>query len=154
MAPSEFIPFISQKLLHRYKIFLKDCPNNELSKDGFVQIYQKAFPFGDPCEFADYIFRAFDEDDSGKISFREFICALSVTSRGSLEEKLKCTRPRSASLTCSTDSRPLPGAFQLYDIDRNGTIVYDELLEIVQAIYKMTGLMVEFPPDEDTPEYV
>ena len=55
---------------------------------------------------------------------------------------------------CSTDSRPLPGAFQLYDIDGNGTIVYDELLEIVQAIYKMTGLMVEFPPDEDTPEYV
>lgn len=44
------------------------------------------------------------------------------------------------------------GAFQLYDIDKDGTITYDEMLQIVQSIYKMTGEMVKLPSDEDTPE--
>lgn len=46
------------------------------------------------------------------------------------------------------------GAFQLYDIDGDGFITYDEMLQIVQSIYKMTGQMVKLPPDEDTPEKV
>lgn len=46
------------------------------------------------------------------------------------------------------------GAFQLYDIDKDGTITYDEMLQIVQSIYKMTGEMVKLPADEDTPEKV
>ncbi len=47
-----------------------------------------------------------------------------------------------------------PGAFQLYDIDKDGTITYDEMLQIVQSIYRMTGEMVKLPSDEDTPEKV
>lgn len=46
------------------------------------------------------------------------------------------------------------GAFQLYDIDGDKFITYDEMLRIVQAIYKMTGAMVKLPSDEDTPEKV
>lgn len=44
------------------------------------------------------------------------------------------------------------GAFQLYDIDNDQSITYDEMLSIVDAIYKMVGTMVKLPPDEDTPE--
>jgi len=47
-----------------------------------------------------------------------------------------------------------PGAFQLYDINKDGMITYDEMLQIVQSIYKMTGEMVKLPSDEDTPEKV
>jgi hypothetical protein len=48
----------------------------------------------------------------------------------------------------------LSGAFQLYDIDGDGTITADEMLKIVRAIYKMTDHMVSLPEDENTPEKV
>jgi hypothetical protein len=54
--------------------------------------------------------------------------------------------------TCPVLTLDRKGAFQLYDIDKDGTITYDEMLQIVQSIYKMTGQMVKLPSDEDTPE--
>ena len=138
---------------HRYKGFLKDCPSGQLDKAEFGKIYKQFFPFGDPGEFADYVFNVFDDDKNGTIDFKEFICALSVTSRGRLDEKLKCEW-----LCIQALSRLIvlarAGAFQLYDIDGDGTITYDEMLQIVQSIYKMTGQMVKLPSDEDTPEKV
>lgn len=131
--------------------FLKDCPSGMLTKEEFQKIYKQFFPFGDPSSFADYVFNVFDADKSGSIDFKEFICALSVTSRGKMEDKLDW-------------------AFQLYDIDGDGKISYEEMLSIVEAIYKMVSLltyfvwlrranqpsqvgsMVKLPEDEDTPE--
>ncbi|KAK4955059.1 Calcium-binding protein NCS-1 [Elasticomyces elasticus] len=125
--------FDKKELQQWYKGFLKDCPSGMLTKSEFQKIYKQFFPFGDPSSFADYVFNVFDADKSGSIDFKEFICALSVTSRGKMEDKLDW-------------------AFQLYDIDGDGKISYDEMLKIVEAIYKMVGSMVKLPEDEDTPE--
>ena len=70
--------------------------NQDLDGDGatnlqeFENIYTQVFPTGNPCKFSGFVFNVFDSDHSGTITFDEFITALSVTSRGNLDEKLDC----------------------------------------------------------------
>ncbi|XP_003387412.1 PREDICTED: calcium-binding protein NCS-1-like [Amphimedon queenslandica] len=125
--------FTAKELQKWYQGFLKDCPKGVLEKQEFCRIYQQFFPFGDPSTFAGYVFNSFDTDRDGVVAFKEFMYALSVTSRGTPEEKLNWS-------------------FKLYDINCDGFISKDEMSAIVDSLYRMVGRMIIFDNKEDTPQ--
>ncbi|MCP9257023.1 Neuronal calcium sensor 1 [Dirofilaria immitis] len=128
------VAFLTQKELRKWhKDFINDYPSGEMKMDEFQNIYKQFFPNGDPTKFATFVFNVFDSNKDGCISFPEFIIALSITSRGTLDEKLDW-------------------AFSLYDVDKDGYITKDEMADIVEAIHAMVGSVLELPDDEDTPE--
>jgi Ca2+-binding EF-hand superfamily protein len=111
------------------------------------------FPSGDPEEFASYAYNMFGKNESGQIDFKGFICTLSLTSRGKVEDKLRCI-PLPLPLKFRWVNGRISGVFQMYDTDKDGFVTYTDILQIARSVYKMAGGMVEFAADEDTPEKV
>lgn len=113
-----------------YKGFMNDNPEGWLGVDEFKKIYGNFFPYGKADKFAEQVFRSFDTDKNGQMDFSEFLTALSVTSRGGMEAKLKW-------------------AFDMYDQDGNGDIDKKEMVDIIDAMFMMCGNIVE---SNETPE--
>ena len=112
---------------------MKEYPSGTLGRDQFNGICQQIFPHGDTSKFSNSFFLLFDQNQDGLIEFDEFITALSVTSRGTLDEKI-----------CWT--------FRLYDQDNDGYVTKEEMLDIVDSIYQMVDTVSKFPLDENTPK--
>lgn len=102
----------------------RDCPDGLLSKAKFLEVYSTFFPTGNPDKFCNHVFRSFDGDNSGKIDFKEFLLAINITSGGDPKSKLNW-------------------AFTMYDIDGNGTIEKDEMVEIIGVnIFYIAGFII------------
>ncbi|GCB63593.1 S-modulin-like [Scyliorhinus torazame] len=127
--------YSEEELAVWYQTFLKECPSGLISMEQFEKIYASFFPDRDPKAYAQHVFRSFDTNSDGTLDFKEYIIALHLTSSGKMSQKLEW-------------------AFSLYDVDGNGTINKEEILEIVKAIFKMINEDEQktLPEDENTPE--
>ncbi|XP_068776658.1 calsenilin isoform X2 [Struthio camelus] len=112
--------FTKKELQSLYRGFKSECPSGLVDEETFKLIYSQFFPQGDATTYAHFLFNAFDVDGNGAICFQDFVVGLSVLLRGTVHEKLNW-------------------AFNLYDINKDGYITKEEMLEIMKSIYDMMG---------------
>ncbi|XP_073451594.1 A-type potassium channel modulatory protein KCNIP2 isoform X1 [Aquarana catesbeiana] len=112
--------FTKKELQVLYRGFKNECPSGIVNEDNFKQIYSQFFPQGDSSMYAHFLFNAFDTDHNGSISFEDFVAGLSVILRGSIDDRLNW-------------------AFNLYDLNKDGCITKEEMMDIMKSIYDMMG---------------
>ncbi|XP_047735778.1 uncharacterized protein LOC108676865 [Hyalella azteca] len=119
--------FSKQELQFMYRGFKQECPSGVISEETFKRIYGKLFPVGNTTDdgsgrntamYAHYVFGTMDPEGTGQITFGDFITGLSVLLKGSLAERVAWI-------------------FNLYDINNDGRITRDELIDVVSSIYDL-----------------
>lgn len=70
--------------------------------------------------YSHYVFSTLDHEDSGIITFEDFVIGLSILVRGTLEEKVRWM-------------------FTLYDQDRDGYISREEMEDVVGSVFDLMG---------------
>lgn len=124
-----------------HKQFKKEAPQGTLSKKDFKAV-MKGMGFEDPF-IGDLLFAGFDQDRDGLVTFKEFITALSILTRGTPDEKIECTHwcsrgsvlwveARSANLLC-----PFLVTFHMYDLENVGYITRESFLPILESFFKV-----------------
>merc|ERR1711962_1828671 len=83
------VRFTENELQKWYDNFTDDFPDGSVTRDEFRRIYETCFPDGESVKFTDHVFQIYDANADGKIDFKEFMTVVSVTNRGSVEEKLE-----------------------------------------------------------------
>ena len=124
--------FNDSEIKEWYKAFMMDFPGGKLNRTQFRKLYGNLFPDGDESKFVEHAFKNFDADGDGFVDFREFMWAMSITSKGDLEQRLEW-------------------AFSMYDLDGDGFITRNEMLEIVRSVQRMVGNTKE-TVENTTPE--
>ena len=103
---------VSKQEVNEIKSLYKEsCQNNrQLTRTEFRRVYNRLFP-GNADDFADIMFKTFDTDRSGTVDLREFLIGLLMSDSQNVNEKIQF-------------------AFDMYDLNKNGTISRDEVREI------------------------
>ncbi|XP_061857003.1 Kv channel-interacting protein 2 isoform X2 [Colius striatus] len=144
--------FTRKELQVLYRGFKNECPSGIVNEENFKQIYSQFFPQGGECPslspcpwvplceagsgeggtpshccfppdsstYATFLFNAFDTDHDGSVSFEDFVSGLSIILRGTIDDRLNW-------------------AFNLYDLNKDGCITKEEMLDIMKSIYDMMG---------------
>ncbi|XP_069126418.1 hippocalcin-like protein 1 [Argopecten irradians] len=123
--------FSKDEIRDWHKEYQQSKKGSHLTVQEFKDVYSRMYG-ADAGQFAGHVFRTFDTNGDGKVDFREFLIGLSVTSADDIDQKLKW-------------------AFTMYDMDGDGTISREEMLDMMTSVYRMTPTIVK-PPDVATPE--
>ncbi|XP_029551112.1 guanylyl cyclase inhibitory protein [Salmo trutta] len=101
------------------RTFMNECPSGLITLHEFRRHFCKGTVGNESAEYAEQIFRTLDNNGDGVVDFREYVKAISMLIEGTPVEKLRWS-------------------FKLYDKDKDGAISRREMLEIMQAVYKMS----------------
>uniref|UniRef100_A0A8C8M2T2 EF-hand domain-containing protein n=1 Tax=Oncorhynchus tshawytscha TaxID=74940 RepID=A0A8C8M2T2_ONCTS len=112
--------FTKKELQVLYRGFKNECPSGVVNEETFKTIYSKFFPQGDSGAYAHFLFEAFDTNKNGSVSFEDFVIGLSIILRGTINDRLNW-------------------AFNLYDLNKDGCITKEEMMDIMKSIYDMMG---------------
>lgn len=99
---------------------MADCPEGHITIEYFDRIYKQFYPFGDSTDFSRRLFMMFKPSQDGTIKFPEFMEVLSITGCGDTDAKLRW-------------------AFELYDLDGDHMVTYDEMVTVIGYIYSMVS---------------
>ncbi|TSK38499.1 Aryl hydrocarbon receptor nuclear translocator-like protein 2 [Bagarius yarrelli] len=113
--------------------FLNECPSGLITLHEFRRHFCDGTVGKESTEYAEQIFRTLDSNGDGFVDFREYVMAISMLIEGSPVDKLRWS-------------------FKLYDKDKDGAITRSEMLDIMQAVYKMSVAASLTKPDPLTAE--
>jgi len=97
-----------------YQLFNDENPEGVISKEKYISSIKNTM-------MAESLFRVFDEDKSGSLSFDEYYQASQVTDLESVEDKLSWI-------------------FTAFDSDGGGSIDYDEITDICRGLFRLAGI--------------
>ncbi|XP_048864814.1 guanylyl cyclase inhibitory protein, partial [Brienomyrus brachyistius] len=113
--------------------FIRECPSGLITLHEFRRHFCDGTVGTESAEYAEQVFRTLDHNEDGVVDFREYVTAISMLTKGSPVEKLRWS-------------------FMLYDKDKDGSITREEMLEIMQAVYKMSVAASLTKPNPPTAE--
>jgi len=117
---AEETKFTKNEVRALYRSFKQECPNGIVDEETFKEVYERIFPLGDASRYAHLVFAAIDRENTGGITFGDFMEFLSVISKGTTHDKMLW-------------------AFTFYDLDRDGVISKEEMIKVTDAIHELMG---------------
>eukprot|EP00092_Neocalanus_flemingeri_P072599 GFUD01089418.1.p1 GENE.GFUD01089418.1~~GFUD01089418.1.p1 ORF type:complete len:200 (-),score=72.88 GFUD01089418.1:90-689(-) len=103
-----------EEVLEEYNNFYKQHSDGLVTKEEYINSTEN-------CLEAEALFRVFDEDNSGTLSFYEYMQAANLKKMKKPEEKLRWI-------------------FTAFDADGGGTIDVEEIREIVVWLFRLAGI--------------
>ncbi|CAF0978536.1 unnamed protein product [Adineta steineri] len=115
--------FTREQILNYYESFRCRCRSGRLSKSEFINFYQKLLQSNSAETYCEFLFRAFDSlSNNGFIEFDEYLIAIYIHSNA------------------STAREKLEWLYKAYDRDDDGFISYNEINQIVHALFILYGI--------------
>jgi len=103
------------EIREEFEKFVKASPEGRLNKSQFQEYYLKASGSKHSADFVKHVFRLFDANNDGFISFVEFVVILQIIDSGTQQDKIM-------------------KLFRVFDINNDGSISKNELIAIFKAI--------------------